>query len=311
MRLMKRFFTLMLAIITLTILPAQAEDEAGAVKLVERSALLDAAFSMLEKGNPFLDAYNEITGAGVEARFELGLPYFFGGKHDQKVNGELLVFSREPDYAKRKCWENTHFYRKNSYYLYGFDCSGYTQWIHSEVGLPEHDKLDAMINKYGKYGSKNHVYSHRNGKEMPAYSELAATLQVGDLLVGKKGARHIMMFIGTLREYGFTAETAPELADYLDYTLVIHCGPNPDYGARMQQFLDAHADDEYYKGVLIPNGGVNVSIIGIPMEDAPHHGEDGGETYAWFELPDGTKITIWDLPACTSFCWFRMGGIDK
>lgn len=309
MRLIKRLTALILAVMTLSCLPAVAE-ETQAAALVQRSELLDAAFSMLEEGNPFLAAYNEITGANVEAVFEYGLPYFFGGKHDQNmVDGVSLTFSRVPLYAKRKCWENTNFYRKNAYYLYGLDCSGYTQWIFSEVGWPEHDKLDAMINQWGKYGDKNHVYSHRKGKEMPAFNELASTLQVGDLLVGKHAARHVMMFIGTLREYGFTAETAPELADYLDYTLVIHCGPNPEYGARMQQFLDEHADEPYYQGVLVPDGGVSVSIIGVPLEDAPHQGVDGKNEFSWFELPDGTKITIWDLPSCTSFCWFRINGI--
>lgn len=310
MHIFKRLTALLLALLTVSGVSVFAEEAEEETALVQRSELLDVAFTMLEAGNPFLEAYNEITGAAVEPYFELGLPYFFGGKHDQETkSGELLVFSHAPLYAKRQCWETTHFYRKNAYYLYGFDCSGYTQWIYSQVGWPKHDKLDAMINQYGKYGKKNHVYSHRKGKEMPPYNELASTLQIGDLLVGKHGARHIMMFIGTLREFGFTAETVPELAEYLDYTLVIHCGPHPDYGERMQQFLDAHADDSYYDNVKVPNGGVTVSIIGVPLEAAPHHGMDGEEEYYWFELPDGTKLTIWDLEGCTSFCWFRINGI--
>ena len=310
MNFIKKITAFVLALLMLGCIPALAEETTAETGLVQRSDLLDAAFAMLEEGNPILEAYNQITGANVEPYFELGCPYFFGGKHDQYTkSGEMLMFSHLPAYAKRQCWETTHFYREDAYYLYGLDCSGYTQWIFAEVGWPEHDKLDAMINQYGKYGSKNHLYSHRKGKEMPPYNELASTLQVGDLLVGKNGARHIMMFIGTLREYGFTEETAPELAAYLDYTLVIHSGPNPDYGARMQQFLDEHADDPYYDGVLIPDGGVGISIIGVPMEDAPHSGIDSEKEYYWFELPDGTRITIWDLDGCTSFCWFRMGGI--
>ena len=299
----KRIILLMLSLMTLlTSLPARAE--------VEKSDLLDAAFSMLEAGNPFVERYNAITGSQVEARFELGMPYFFGGKHDYKINGEQLMFSREPEYAKRTVWEQTHFYDKGKYYLYGFDCSGFTQWIFSEVGWPEHDALDAMINQWGKYGNKNHVYSHRKGKEMPPYDELAATLQVGDLLVGKNGARHVMMFIGTLRDFGYTEEeVAPELAPYLDYALVIHCGPNLMYGERITQYLADHADDPYYANVNIPNGGVVVSIIGVNWDDAPFHGHEGIDDYAWFELPDGYKLTIWDLPSCTSFCWFRMNGI--
>ena len=30
--------------------------------------------------------------------------------------------------------------------------------------------------------------------------------------------------------------------------------------------------------------------------------------FQWFELPDGYKITIWDLPAATSFVWYRNRG---
>lgn len=308
MRLTKSLFALLLAMMTLFSVsaPVQAEET---VKLVQRDPLLDAAFSMLEEGNPFLNAYNEITGANVTVHFKYGLPYFFGGTYDYMISGKQHLFSREPEYAKRSCWEQTKFYDKGKVYLYGLDCSGYTRWIYNEVGWPRHDKLSAMINEYGKYGKTNHVYSHRPGKEMPPYGELAATLQLGDLLVAKEGARHVMMFIGTLREFGFTAETAPELADYLDYTLVIHSGPNPDYGPRMQRFLDEHADDPYYNNVNIPNGGVNVSIIGVPVNDAPHQVEDSNVLYHYFELPDGYKITIWDLEAATSFCWFRINGI--
>ncbi|MBQ8555453.1 MAG: C40 family peptidase [Clostridia bacterium] len=301
MRMMKRMLALLLALLTLGMVPAMAE--------VQRSDLLDAALSMLEEGNVFLERYNEITGANIQARFELGLPYFFGGKHDDMINGEARVFAREPLYTKREIWEQTRFYDKNQYYLYGFDCSGFTQWVYSEVGYPEHPPLDEMINQWGKYQNKNHVYSHRKGKEMPSFDQLAANLQVGDLLVGKNRARHVMMFIGTLRDFGFTEEELPELAPYLDYALVIHCGPNLMYGPRMQTFLDAHADDSYYDGVKTPDGGVAVSLIGVPFEDAPHQEHVDITDFAWFEMPDGYKLTIWDLPACTSFCWFRINGI--
>lgn len=276
---------------------------------VKKDPLLDAALSMLEEGNIFLQRYNERTGSQVEARFPLGAPYFFGGKHSyREEDGKQLLFAREPLYSKRVIWEQTRFYDKGKFYLYGFDCSGFTQWIYSEAGLPEHPPLDDMILRYD-YDEKYHIYSHRKGREMPSYDKLAATLEVGDLLVGKNRARHVMMYIGTLRAFGFTAEEVPELAEYLDYALVIHCGPSLMYGERIQSFLDAHADDPYYDGVLVPDGGVAVSIIGVPFEDAPNHAHEGITDYAWFDLPDGYKLTIWDLPACTSFCWFRASGI--
>ncbi len=308
---MKKLIALLLAMMSLCSAFAFAEGDDENAGLVKQDPLLDAAFSMLEPGNPILEAYNEITGANVEPIFEYGLPYFFGGTYDYKVNGQQLLFSKAPEYAKRTCWEQTKFYDKNKYYLFGLDCSGFTRWVYNEAGWPRHDSLSAMINQYGKYGNKNHVYSHRKGKEMPPYDELAATLELGDLLVvkPKEGGRHVMMYIGTLRDYGFTAETAPELEDYLDYTLVIHSGPNPMSGPRMQQYLDEHADDPYYDNVNIPNGGVNVSLIGVPTEDAPYQVEDSNTMYYFFDL-DGYQLTLWwELDTATSFCWFRINGI--
>ncbi len=301
MRTMTRLLALLLAMLTL--IPAGFAE-------VQRDKLLDTALTMLEEGNIFVERYNALTGAEVKAVFPYGCPYFFGGKHDDYINGEMRVFSRAPEYAKRDCWESTNFYRKGAYYLYGFDCSGFTQWVYAEVGYPEHDKLDQMILQYSKYGKKNHVYSHRKDKQMPSYPEVSENLIVGDLLVGKKGARHVLMFIGTLRDFGFTAEELPEMADYLDYPLVIHDGPSPMYDDRMQQFLDENADDPYYKNVLVPDGGVAVSIIGVPKDKLPGYMKEYQHEYYYYEMPDGYLLTLWDLEACTSFCWFRINGIE-
>jgi cell wall-associated NlpC family hydrolase len=147
---------------------------------VEASPVLNAAFSMLEAGNPFLVRYNELTGSGVEAVFELGAPYFFGGKHDYESYGEPHMYLRLPDYAKRKCWETTHFYRKNAEYLYGFDCSGFTQYIfaQSDISLP---RTTTDQYKRGTYVEKSE-------------------LQPGDLVffanTYRKGISHVGIYIG-------------------------------------------------------------------------------------------------------------------
>ncbi len=102
---MKKLTALLVLMLTmvLSILPAQAE--------VERSKLLDAAFSMLEEGNDFVRRYNEMTGAEVAATFVDGCPYFFGGKADDETTLTRL-FSRAPLYSKREIWEQTRFYDK-------------------------------------------------------------------------------------------------------------------------------------------------------------------------------------------------------
>ena len=51
----------------------------------DHSRFLDAALSMLEEGNPFLVRYNEDTDAGIEARFPLGCPYFWGGRRAARI----------------------------------------------------------------------------------------------------------------------------------------------------------------------------------------------------------------------------------
>ena len=84
---MKKLTALLVLMLTMvpSIMPAQAE--------VERSKLLDAAFSMLEEGNDFVRRYNEMTGAEVTATFVDGCPYFFGGKADDETTLTRL-FSR-------------------------------------------------------------------------------------------------------------------------------------------------------------------------------------------------------------------------
>ena len=287
----KVLMVLCIALCICMITPAMAE--------VQRSPLLDAAFSLIEEDNIFLRRYNEITGANIEAKFENGVPYMFGGK------GDDLFLSQYPNYAKRKCWETTKFYRKDSVYIYGLDCSGYTQWIYQQAGYPAHDSLSNMILKWEYERNGNHLYNHRKGNEMPPYNELKDHLIVGDLLVGKHGARHIMMYIGTLADYGFTAEEIPELANYLDYPLVIHCGPSPVYGEIFEQFIAENSD--LYGNCKTTNGGVEVSILGVPLEEAPIFEHVQVNDFYYFMIDEGTyPLTIWDLPGCTSFCWFRI-----
>ncbi len=295
MQMLKRLTALVLAVMTLMTLTAFAQEDSG---LVERNPLIDSAFTMLEEGNIFLEKYNQITGADLEVHFKEGLPYFWGGMHNFVFNGGPLLFSRKPEFARKTDFSN------GFKYLYGLDCSGYIRWVFSEVGWPTLDSLTSIALEYNVYG-KDHLYSQRPGMEMPPYEQLARELRVGDLLIGKIGTRHVMMFIGTLREFGFTAETAPELADYLDYPLVVHCGRNPDYAGRIKKYLEDRADDPYYADVHLPIGGVCVSIIGPRPKDAPHEVYSDMHTYYYFDL-NGYRLTLWDIKAATSFCWYRI-----
>ena len=73
----KRCIVLLLLALVMTAMPAQAE--------VERFPFQDAAFNCLEKAKSSQRRYNEITGDEVESIFELGIPYYFGGKYMERI----------------------------------------------------------------------------------------------------------------------------------------------------------------------------------------------------------------------------------
>lgn len=273
----KRFLVLLLLVSLLLPGPLAALAE------LKRAPELDAAFSMIEEGNIFLERYNQITGADIKPAYTYGLPYFFGGK-----DTKYLMTVRKP-------LETTRYYSPKRQYVYGFDCSGFTNWINLETGKPKHDSLSSMILHYTKY-KKNHL----DIKKLP-FDQLYKHLQVGDFLVAKTRARHIMMYIGTLADYGFTAENAPELKDYLLYPLVIHDGPNFFYPGRYEKYIE----EKGLKNTTTTNGGVMISIIGVPEKAMPLKTESNRETYFYFEL-EGYPLTLYDLAKSTSYVWFRM-----
>ena len=267
--------------LTLLLFLALLFSAAGASALVERNFLLDTAFQMLEDGNPILERYNGITGADIHVRYPLGVPYFFGGKDPER----LMTVGHAV--------ETMNTYVEGERYIYGFDCSGYTDWINLETGRPKNDTLEYMITKYGLYKDNQLPI-----KDVP-YDQLKDYLQVGDYLVTKVNRRHIMMYIGTLADYGYTAAEVPELAKYLEYPILVHCGKNPTYGDRYAEYmLDNNLNCN------LPSGGVGITIVGMPVEDAPHYLRAYKSDNYYFDL-DGYLLTVQDMSITTSYVWFR------
>ncbi len=268
--------------LALLLLTALLSGVAGANALVAQNILLDTAFSMLETGNPILERYNAITGSDIQVRYELGLPYFFGGKKSSLL---MTIGTAQ---------ETTRNYRQGDRYIYGFDCSGYTNWINAQTGRPKHDTLEYMITKWFDYRDNQLPL-----KEVP-YDQLREYLQVGDYLVGKIRGRHILMYVGTLADYGYTAEDVPELAEYLDYPLLINCGSNPAYRERYAKYIE-----ENNLRCNTTSGGVCFSIVGMHVEEAAHIYQDTKENTYYFDL-NGYMLTIYDIYDTTSYVWFRL-----
>lgn len=271
--------------------------------LTQQSDMIEAAFSMLEEGNPFLIRYNRLTGREVVPLFPQGVPYYFGGI--AKTTGTGYFYIAYPHYFVKVCEKSSGYFRKGMKYLYGVDCSGFTRYICMACKKQRPPALSAILTDWNQ--RPFHVYDHREGFEAPPYGQLHETLQVGDMLVIRHETseyRHIMMYIGTLRDFGYTAEEEPELAAWLDYPLVIHCGTNGFCAQRFQKVIDN--DPERYGQCLTTDGGVAVSLLGPAPGDAPEHGHMQQTDFSWFEMKDGGYcLTVIDLTDVKYYCWYR------
>ena len=255
---------------------------------VSRDPVLDAALSMLEEGNPFLAQYNMQTGANIQARFALGCPYFFGGS-DVKAYKTIG--------KTREAWQSSMYYKEGKTYVAGFDCVGFTRWVLCEAGRDEHPSLGTLISPY-----KSSKYVLTVTYSVPD-DMVSQYLQPGDMLVLQhaRGGYHIMMFIGTLRTFGWAVNNLPtNLAGLLDYPLVIHCSSNEDYYDRYSQYVRAS------KPWAEPtDGGVMVSILNAPKVDTNGiMANEDGSSYPYFNF-FGYKLTLYRTDDVQTMQWVR------
>ena len=241
---------------------------------VESDEYLESALTMLEEGNLFLSQYNLLGDNMITHRLPLGMPYFFAGVNE---NAALKV---------RVCVQESSYYKPGKQYLYGLDCKGFTRWVQREVGVREHEPLSDIL-----YQCRNdQLLEGRPAVEWPEF------FSYGDLLVVDHGPNHVMMYIGTPSEYGLTAENAPEIADYLEYPLFIHCGYNPFYYDRYKEYIRGQG----YRSCIPPDGGVTVSIVG--MEEAPHSRVDFHRDFTYFMVWD-QPLPVFSLKECRRMAW--------
>ena len=264
------------AVDTLAVL--QARMEAGRI--------LNIALSMVEETNPILLAYNQNQGGGAVARFRYGCPYLWAGMHESS-----LLRVRHPS-------SDSNYYFTDKLYLGGFDCIGFTRWVHAQAGMK---KLPA-ISETRKMGKSSLVDVSKL-----SYDKWHTVLKVGDAinLHYKSGGYHTGLYIGTLRDYGFTESALGGLAPYIDYPLMIHCGMNNFHTAWYTQYLS----ENQMTSVTPPDGGVTISLLGVPYQDCPNtetmwQGTKNKKTFWWFDLA-GYNLTV-ITPTDDSYAWFNV-----
>ena len=285
------------ALLLLCLFPGPGRAEAEAPDLTA------AAFELLEEGNPFVTRYEKLSGKEITPLFPCGVPYYFGGLSGSKGNG--WFYMAYPDYFIKMCEHGSGYFKVGERYFYGLDCIGFTRHVYKACGLPAHPSLADIMTQWEQ--KQYHVYDSRKGHEAPPYDQLKDTLRVGDLLVVKhedSKSRHVMMYIGTLRFFGYTAEEEPALASWLDWPLVIHCGLSPFYGERFRKLIDEYPDK--YGKATTTDGGVVISLLGPAPEDAPEHGHVQNTDYAWFTMNDGGyQLTLINLTDVKYYAWYR------
>ena len=112
---------------------------------------------------------------------------------------------------------------------------------------------------------------------------------------------HIAMYIGTLRQYGYTEEcTTASIRALLDYPLIIHCTVSSDYYIRYESYIEDAFDTIVYP----PDGGVIVSVVApVSMATDKEINPDNGMTS--YCLLDGYRLQIYDLSRDTETRWIR------
>ena len=245
---------------------------------VSESAFYENSLWMLDAGNPFLARYDDSADSLLGVRLELGVPYYYAGGSEEKFLRRF--YPGTP----------TGYYRPEHMYLCGLDCVGMTHLIYEKCGLERHPSISDLL--FTGAGSEA-----MRGRDP---GDWAALLLPGDLIAVKHGTFHILMYLGTMRQFGWNERTAGEAAELLDAPLVIHCGGNPFYYDRYQQFIR----DKGYRNTFPPDGGVTVAVIRQTYGDAPHISDSAwGKQYGWYEV-DRYPLLVFPLDDCTEMAWY-------
>lgn len=247
---------------------------------VQKSLLLEKAFETLESGNPFVVRYNLLTGSQVQPLLNYGIPYFFGGR---KINN---ILSKSPEYRTWKEWQDSVYYRSGAYYFLGFDCKGFVDYVLKMAGVKEY----AIYKSKGKDAYKRRVLeSDKIGNVN--WAEIHSSMEIGDVIAMWHPNVHLMIYIGTLADYGYTEEDFPNDPGILSYPLVIHCGTNAVYADWFYK-LKKNTTNNKYKRASVPDGGVTVSVVGYPVTESVKTITQQKQDTLWILMPDNTWLTL-------------------
>ena len=245
---------------------------------VREDTLYDAGLSMLYEGSPIVARYDDTADSLLQVSLPLGVPYFYTGSNEDK-----FLLRRYPGTI-------THYFRYNRLYFCGLDCVGMTRLVYEKRGLAAHPSIVDIL-----YTGAGTVLL----RALPP-DQWPALLLPGDLIAVQHGTYHVMMYLGTLRQFGWTEADAGEAASLLDSPLVLHSGGDPFYYERYQAYIK----EKGFRNTYPPDGGVTVSVIRQTDTDAPHQTDTSwGKHFGWY-LIDGQPLLVFRLEDCTQLAWY-------
>jgi cell wall-associated NlpC family hydrolase len=246
---------------------------------VRYHSLYETSLCMLEEGNPFVSWYDETADSLMEVSLPLGVPYYYAGGSEDKFLRRFIPST------------TTNYYQETHMYLCGLDCVGMTRMVYEKCGLERHPSISDILRRGAGSGAL--------GRNDP--SRWYMFLRPGDLIAVKHGTFHVMMYLGTMRQFGLKEADAGEAADLLDWPLVIHCGGNPFYYDRYQVYIREMG----YRNTWPPDGGVTVSVIRRTDRDAPNSVDTSwGKHFGWYLMKDDQPLLVFRLEDCTDLAWY-------
>lgn len=273
-------------------LSASTRDKIRENGSISRSGILDVSLSMLEEGNPFMTRYNIITGSSIAPLLEYGIPYFFGGR---KMN---YVLSHAPEYRTWIEWQDSKiYYRKDMRYFLGLDCRGFIEYVWKENDIEYYP-----INQNRKKDSPERKIIENAAPDTNALFDAMSLLEIGDVISIYHPGLHLMFYIGTLSDYGYTEADFPQDPSILSYPLVIHCGVNAAYA---DWFYYLKTIYPVYKRTSVPDGGVTVSVLGYSNDNVVKTIRQQKQDTSYVLLPDDSWLTVLSFNEIKSWDVYR------
>ena len=246
---------------------------------VRYSMIYENSLSMLEADSIFIERYDDTADSLMTASLPLGVPYYYAGGTEEKFLRRFFPST------------TTNYYQDTHMYLCGLDCVGMTHLVYEKCGLERHPSISDLL----------HLGVGHSMLKKTDPSRWYMLLRPGDLIAVKHGTFHILMYIGTMRQFGWKDFNAGEAASLLDAPLVIHCGGNPFYHERYQKYIN----EQGFRNTYPPDGGVTVSVIQESDKDAPHSTDTSwGKHFGWYNITDTQPLLVFRLDDCTDIAWY-------